>query len=104
MLLMGFLSSTQDDCNTTGDTHPRYGANYKQNLPVEAKDFSFYMLSALRAASAEIGRNNQISSSRNSPPPTASFNATGAADGEKNPSRQPAITSIGITPETSLTA
>ena len=37
-------------------------------------------------------------------PPTVNLSAIGACDGEKNPSRQPAITSMGMVPEMSRVA
>ena len=50
------------------------------------------------------GLNSHVSSSVNSRPPAGTFSHTGARDGEKNPSRPTATTSIGITPDTSFVA
>src|ERR1035438_1147185 len=46
------------------------------------------------------GRRSHVSSSANSRPPTVNFSQMGACDGEKKPSRQPAMKSMGMIPET----
>src|ERR1035438_6730834 len=66
--------------------------------------FALAQLLHLLVTGAFTGRKSHISSSEKSSPPTVNLSQTGAFEGEKKPSRQPAMTSMGMMPETSRVA
>ena len=106
----GFAARTAQVCQQSKGKNParqhrRQQKNRRDHYVRPQNDCQIHCgLSGLPSATPSPAGTSHVSSSVNSSPPTVNFSHTGACDGEKNPSRHPATTSIGITPDTSCVA